>query len=191
MLRGKCKYLKRAALLLYSCGVGGALPTLQDPVSNPGRNNGFNCGEEKPGGAKEGKQKSFLRRQITKSPPVPLILHPLPCNIRVPVSVSLSVSPPIHCSKRENGLDGQINAHAESRHGPNVSFLPCSLSGSSLQQMGEFLRHETWRVSLAHCGEEAKEKSITKLLRLSSAPSISMWRCPELSVEVEIGPESK
>lgn len=36
---------------------------------------------------------------------------------------------------------------------------------------------------------EGKEKSITKLLRLSSAPSVLMVRCPEPSVEVEIGPE--
>lgn len=38
---------------------------------------------------------------------------------------------------------------------------------------------------------EGKEKSITKFLRLSFTPSVLMVRCPELSVEVEIGPEQK
>lgn len=54
---------------------------------------------------------------------------------------------------------------------------------------GEFLRHETRRERLTNCRMEGKEKSITKLLRLSSAPFVLMVRCPEPSVEVEIGPE--
>lgn len=176
-------------LCWYSCSLGSTRPTLQDPASNPGRNSCFYCGKKKPGGREEGKQKCFLLRQITKSPPVPLILHPLQSNIRVPVSVSFPIFPPIHCRNLENGLDRQINAHAEPRHGPNVSFLPFFSQQHASTTDGEFLRHETWRVRLTNCGKEGKEKSITKFLRLSSTPSILMVWCPELSVEVEIGPK--
>lgn len=126
--------------------LGSALQTLQDPDSNPARNSCFNCGKKKPGGIEEGKQECFLLRQITKSPPMPLILHPLQSNIRVPVSVSFPISPPIHCRNLENDLDRQISAHAEPRHGPNVSFLPSFLNSMPLQQMESFwsMKHGEW-----------------------------------------------
>lgn len=144
---------------------GSTLLTLQDPDSNPARNSCFNCGKKKPGGIEEGKHECFLLRQITKSPPMPLILHPLQSNIRVPVSVSFPLFPPIHCNNLENDLDRQISAHAEPRHGPNVSFLPFFLSTACL--------YNRWGVSEAW-GKEGKEKSITKFLRLSWTPS---WWC--------------
>lgn len=111
--------------------------TLQAPVSNPGRKNSFYCGKNKPGGREEGKQ------QITKSPPVPLILHPLQSDTIGYQSLSLSF-PPLRCNKPRNASDSQINAHAALKHGPKC-FLSSFFSQQHVSRTdGEFLRHETW-----------------------------------------------
>lgn len=110
----------------YSSSLGSTLPTLQDPVSNPGRNSYFYCGKKKPGGREEGKQECSLLRRITKSPPMSLILHPLQSDITEYQSyVSFPLFPPsLHRNNPKNGLDRQINTHAEPKHAPNVPFLP-------------------------------------------------------------------
>lgn len=176
--------------------LGSTLPTLQDPVSNPGRNSCLYCGKKKPGGREEGKQECRLLRQITKSPPMPLILHPLQSNITVPVSVCFPLLPPpppffsflfyIATTPRIPWIDRSIHMQSLSKL-QMFSSLVFFFFASTTD--GEFLRHETRRERLTNCRMEGKEKSITKLLRLSSTPFVLMVRCPEPSVEVEIGPE--
>lgn len=47
---------------------------------------------------------------------------------------------------------------------------------------GEFLRHEKWRERLTNCTTEGKERSASKFLRQSAAPSILMVRLPRVKV---------
>lgn len=137
--------------------------TLQDPVSNPGRNNCFYCGKKKPRGRGEGKQEYILLRQITKSPPMPLILHPLQSDITGYQSLSLSLSSPllfIAATQRTPQIDRSMYTQLLSM-AQMLPFFPFSQQHASTTD-GELLRHETWRVRLTNWGMEGKEKSITK-----------------------------
>lgn len=143
----------------YRSSLGSTLLTLQDLVSNPGRNSCFYCGKEKPGGREEGKQECRRLRQITKSPPMPLILHPLQSDITEYQSLSLPPSSlllSIATTHRMARIVRSIHM-PEPELAPNVPFLPFSEKHACTTD-GEFLRHETWRERLTNWGMEGKER---------------------------------
>lgn len=98
---------------------------------------------------RRGKQECSLLREITKSPPMPLILHPLQSDI----TESLSLFPPsLHRNDPKQWLRWINNTRAEHKH-----VLPFSQQHASTTD-GEFLRHETRRVRLTDSGNGRKRK---------------------------------
>lgn len=131
----------------HRSSLGSTLSALQDPVSNPGRNSCFYCGKKKLRGREEGKQECSLLRQITKSPPMPLILHPPQSDITEHRSLSLflpSLLLSIATTQRTVWIDRSIHMQSPSMLQMFPFFL--FLNSMPLQQMESFwgMKHGEW-----------------------------------------------
>lgn len=106
---------------------------------------------------KEGKQECSPLRGDHKEPSY--AINPSPPAVwyhRAPVTVSF---PPFSPLQQPKEWLGEINTHAEPKHAPNVPFLPFFSQQHASTTDGEFLRHETRRVSDWLTGEwKEKEK---------------------------------